>query len=300
MATSQDNLIKFCSPACAARILNQQELRWSAPNLFGNLFELGHTSNLSYTHKELLQATIQMATSMIFDKDDPKGVAPLIKAIRRWRDEERFDTPEEAEEVLSELLIQMVDQRYNEIQDIIQDWREYVRSVRICTFSAKPQNMLAWEKYGGAHSGMALKFRGSDHDDSDFNSPEKVMYKDIRPEITTLKQQLNAIATVGSDDHQDGFRGKLLQKAPHLKEEQEWRCFRKQDTDKQTNPVAWFEDVHFETEDLAAVYFGAYMDGKAKEVLLRLLQSRYRRTRVFQASLVTGKYVLEFERINHQ
>ncbi|WP_299776221.1 DUF2971 domain-containing protein [uncultured Pseudoteredinibacter sp.] len=297
MALNQENLIKFCSAGCAGRVLNNQELRWSAPSLFDDIFELSSSSQLTFTHGELLKATIQMASSMIFAKDDPKGVSPLAKAIRRWRDEERFDTPEEAEEVLSELLVQMVDQRYNEIQTIIQDWREYSRSVRICSFSAKAENMSAWEHYGAAHTGAALKFRGSDHDDSDFNYPEKVNYKGICPEITTLKQQLNNIVTANAEDHKDEFRGKLLQKAPHQKDVAEWRCFRYQETEKNSDPKTWFEDVHFETEDLAAVYFGAFMDEKAKDVLMRLLQKRYRRTKIFQAKIVTGKFELEFERI---
>ncbi|GAA6154153.1 DUF2971 domain-containing protein [Pseudoteredinibacter isoporae] len=294
---NQDNLIKFCSAGCAGRILNNQELRWSAPNLFDDTFELKQSSMLTFTHGELLKATIQMASSMIFAKDDPRGSSPLAKAIRRWRDEERFDNPEEAEEVLSELLVQMVDLRYNDVQNIIQDWREYARSVRICCFSAKPENMSAWEHYATAHTGVALKFRGSDHDDSDFNYPEKVNYKGACPEITTLKQQLNCIVTANINDHQEEFRGKLLHKAPHQKDIQEWRCFRYQDTPKDSDPKSWYEDVHFETEDLAAVYLGAYMDEKARDVLLRLIQSRYRRTRVFQAKVVTGKFEVEFERV---
>lgn len=298
MSLNQDNLIKFCSAACAGRILNQQEIRWSAPVLFDDVFELNQGSQLTFTHGELLGATIHTASAMIFAKEDPKGVSPLAKAIRRWRDEERFDTPEEAEEVLSDLLVQMVDARYNDLQDVIQDWREFSRSLRVCSFSAKPNNMLAWEKYGAMHTGVALKFRGSDHDDNDFNRPEKMSYKGTRPEITTLKQQLNAIVTATVDDHKDEFRGKYLQKAPHLKDEQEWRCFRHQDTPKGSQPTTWFEDVGFETEDLAAVYFGAQVDVKAKDVILRLLQSRYRRTRVFQANFVTGKFELEFERLN--
>lgn len=297
MALNQDNLIKFCSAGCAGRILNNQELRWSAPNLFDDTFELNQSSMLTFTHGELLKATIQMASSMIFAKDDPRGTSPLAKAIRRWRDEERFDNPEEAEEVLSELLVQMVDLRYNEVQNIIQDWREYSRSVRMCCFSAKPENMSAWEHYAAAHTGAALKFRGSDHDDSDFNYPEKVNYKGVCPEITTLKQQLNCIVTANINDHKEEFRGKLLHKAPHQKDIQEWRCFRYQETDKDSNPRSWYEDVHFETEDLAAVYLGAYMDEKAKDVLLRLIQKRFRRTRVFQAKVVTGKFEVEFERV---
>lgn len=297
MALNQDNLIKFCSAGCAGRILNNQELRWSAPNLFDDLFELKQSSQLTFTHGELLKATIQMASSMIFAKDDPKGVSPLVKAIRRWRDEERFDTPEEAEEVLSELLVQMVDHRYNEVQDIIQDWKEYSRSVRVCCFSAKPENMSAWEHFGASHTGVALKFRGSDHDDSDFNYPEKVNYKGLCPEITTLKQQLNSIVSASNDNHKDEFRGKLLQKAPYEKDIQEWRCFRYQETAKNVDPKSWFEDVHFETEDLAAVYLGAFMDDKAKDVILRLIQSRFRRTKIFQAKVLTGKFEIEFERI---
>ncbi|MCV6613953.1 MAG: DUF2971 domain-containing protein [Cellvibrionaceae bacterium] len=297
MSSSQDNLIKFCSVANAGRILNQQELRWSAPNRFGDVLELKHDSPLAFTHGEMLEATIQMACSMIFAKDDPKGMSPLAKAIRRWRDEERFETPEEAEGVLSDLLVQMVDARYNEIQELIHDWREYARSVRICCFSGKPGNMLAWEKYGINHTGIALKFRSGDHEESNFNDPFRVSYKGWRPEITSLKQQLQLIVSPSNENHKDEFQGKLLQKPAHLKEEHEWRCFRYQATEKGSAPDSWYEDVRFEPEDLAAVYFGALIDPRVKEVIMRLLQSRYRRARLYQAKLVTGQFELELERI---
>lgn len=296
MSGNQENLIKFCSVKKALPILRQQTLRWSAPHLNNCYFELGHGSQLSFTHTELHQAMIKMASNMIFARDEPHGISPLPRAIRRWRDEERFDTPEEAEGVLGELLGQMVDQRYNEIQDTLMDWREFSRNVRICSFSAKTTNLLAWERYADNHAGLALRFRSDD--ENDFHTSHKVNYPTTRPEITTLSEQLDGILNASIEDFKSEFVNKLCAKAPYLKEEQEWRCFRTQETDKETDPKTWFEDVRFETEDLSAVYYGAKMDPKAKEAFSKLLKENYRRVKIYDCKPIVGRYELDFERQN--
>jgi len=293
---NQENLIKFCSVKQALPILRQKTLRWSAPHLFNNFFELGHGSHLNFSHAELHQAMVKLASGMIFARDEPHGIAPLPRAIRRWRDEERFDTPEEAEEVLVELLGQMVDQRYNEIQDILLDWREFARNTRVCSFSAKPTNMLAWERYADAHTGLALRFRSDE--ENDFHEPIKVNYPSTCPEITTLKEQLDGIVTASHTEAKDGFLEKLCIKPPYLKEEQEWRCFKTKQTDKDSDPKTWFEDVSFETEDLTSVYFGAHMDPKAKDAFSKLLKESFKRVRVFDCHPVVGSFELDFERMN--
>ena len=101
-------LVKYLSVASGLQALESQALQWSSPNAFLSPFEINGRMTLSFSTKELLDSTVKNATAMIFAENRPQGETPLIAAINRWRDEQRFDTPDEAVHVLRDLLGKMV------------------------------------------------------------------------------------------------------------------------------------------------------------------------------------------------
>ncbi|MEJ2418813.1 MAG: DUF2971 domain-containing protein [Exilibacterium sp.] len=294
-----ETLIKYCIGTTAEKILTTQSLRWSAPHLFSDPFELNHESGLNFDPHILLQASIKMAAAMIFAKDAPQGQTPLMAAIRRWRDEERFASPEEAEEVLKELLSQVVDQRQIAIDKIMTDWRRFTRNLRICCFSAKPDNLTAWSQYGDNHRGVAMRFRCGEF--TALPNPKPVNYKAIRPEITTLKEQIAVIINNTSFHAQAYFYEKFTTKSPIFNAAQEWRCFREREHEQGLkNHVPdnlWFDDVKFERREITAVYFGIYTDTAVKRKIYDLVKEKYNQAKIFQTKAVTGKYQIEFERL---
>ncbi len=294
-----DTLVKYCPTGSAVKILSTQALRWSAPHLSSDPFELNHQAQLNFDPHSLLNGAIKAATAMIFAKDAPRGSTPLLTAIRRWRDEERFASPEEAEEVLKELLSQMVDQRQAMIDQTMTDWRKFTRAIRICSFAAKPDNLIAWQHFANNHRGVALRF--SSVEDSSLTQPMPVEYKNVRPEITTLKEQLTAILHGEKSKPQDNFYNYLLSKPLFSKEEQEWRCFHTAPDDpgaESSDASQWFCDRKFEKHELSAVYFGAFTPAKDKRDIYDLVKEKYKQTKIFQAKVAHGKYELEFSRIS--
>src|SRR5690625_4800693 len=99
-----ETLAKYCTAEAAGKILSSRQLRWHGPHLLGDPFELTHQSPLGFDPATLLDAAIRTATAMIFARELPRSNSPLMAVVRRWREEERFDSQEEAEEVLTELL----------------------------------------------------------------------------------------------------------------------------------------------------------------------------------------------------
>lgn len=292
-----ESLVKFCSADSAKTILKSQSLRWSAPNLYTDPFELNHETGLNFDPHVLLQGAIQAATAMIFAKDKPVGNTPLVNAIRRWRDEERFDSPEEAEDVLRELLSQMVDQRQQAIDQMMADWRRFTRSVRICSFSAKPDNLAAWQMYAERHCGAAIRLQSGEH--TSLPKPKAMAYRNSRPEITTLKEQLDVVLNNTVFRAQDYFLDKFTTKPSTDSAEQEWRCFHLE-TEKPGEVLPkeqWFNDRRFERGEVTAVYLGIFMPTKDKRDIYQLVKEEYHQAKLFQAKVVPGKYELEFERI---
>lgn len=300
MPDHPDTLSKYTDVTTAGHILQSNCLRWSAPALYRDPFELNHRTNLSFEPQTLLSSVIRTACGMIFAREDPRGASPLTQVIRRWRDEERFASPEEAEEVLQELMARMVDQRQSELDEMMSDWRRYTRSLRVCSFSAKADNLTAWQYFADSHRGAVLKFQCGEN--TTLTSPQQVQYHPARPEITSLKEQLNVVLHNEKLHSQDFFAEKFLCKQPAAKGEQEWRCFFNVDSAeaaKSTDEKDWYSDRPFAAEELRAVYFGAFMKTEDKQQLLATLKHRYPSTKVFQAEAVAGKYEISFNRIQH-
>lgn len=298
MPDHPETLAKYTQADSAFRILNSQCLRWSAPVLFSDPFELNHRTPLSFDPQTLMQAVIRAACGMIFAREEPRGSSPLATVIRRWRDEERFASPEEAEEVLSELMGRMVDQRQGDIDEMMGDWRLYTRSLRICCFSAKTDNLTAWQYFADSHRGAALKFQCGEG--TGLTDPRPIRYSQTRPEITTLKEQLNMILYNEHLKPQEYFADKFLVKPPSAKNEQEWRCLMNVPASEAvsiTEENLWYSDVPFEAEHLRSVYLGAFMPVEDKKQLINLVSQKYPKTKIFQAEAVPGKYEISFSRV---
>lgn len=293
-----ETLVKYCSAESAGNILSSQTLRWSAPHLFSDPFELNHKTQLNFDPHSLLQAAIKTATAMIFAKDAPRGNTPLAAAIRRWREEERFASPEEAEDVLKDLLGQMVNQRQTAVDQIMTDWRKFARILRISCFTAKPDNPAAWHQFADSHRGVAIRFQCGEF--TSLPKPLQIGYKTARPEITTLKEQLSIIMNNERFVAQEHFYDKLTTKPIFNKDENEWRCFTQSQDDINTqssDDSQWFDDIKFERGEITSVYFGAYCKPQDKRAIFDIIKEHYPQTKLFQAKTTVGKYEIEFERV---
>ncbi len=289
------SLVKFASADSAIRILTQSSLRWSAPYLFNDPFELTHRSSLNFDSKGLLIACVKNTLALIFSRDDPVGNSPLIKAIKRWRAEDRFDSEDEANEVLSELLSSMVKQREPELLQIMKDWESYSARLRILCLADSHDESALWERYGDNHSGVAIRLATGE--DTSLEKPLPVSYTDKKPEISSLKEQIDILMNQAEVRVQESFEEKFLCKSKSQSHLKEWRLL-KSTKDESTAEHLWYEDINFPDHEVKAVYFGATMSAEKKLELNKLLLSKFPKTKLFQAKAFSDKFELDFERIN--
>jgi hypothetical protein len=262
------SLVKFTDAETAIRILADAKLRWSAPCLLNDPFELSHRSSLNFDSKALLVACVKATLSLIFSRDEPSGNSPLIKAIRRWRAEDRFDSEDEATEVLNDLLASMVQHRDPELIEIMRDWKHYASRLRILSLSDSHENLALWDSYGDRHTGIVIRFGCGE--DSSLENPIAVSYSDT---------------------------DKFLNKSKLQSKEKEWRLLTTVDSVQQDESL-WFEDISFASTEIRAVYFGAGMENSKKQEVVTILQRKYPKARQFQAVVKNSKFELNFERLN--
>lgn len=300
-ASNTDILFKFCSAESAKKILSTQSMRWSAPCLLGDPLEPTHETRLDFDGEALLKGVIKVATSMIFAREVPKGNAPLLTAIRRWREEERFASPDEAEVVLKELLSQMVDQRLEIINKIMSDWQDYAQRLRICSFCGKWENLVAWQLFSHNYTGVVLRFQLQDT--KSFGDPVPVKYTAERPVITTMKDQLGVILANERYIAQEYFQEKFSTKPSAYSDQQELRCFyHLAEDDPAPGPDCsqWFVDRPFEPDSLKGVYFGMCTGLKDKQEIWDLVKKNFSLVKMYSTKVLPAKFELESERLTEK
>lgn len=289
-APHADSVFKFLQPEAAVKVLSSGCLRWSSPELFNDPLEAGPELAAPLEHATVLDETVKLATSLIFARDVPKGDSPLINAIRRWRDENRFNSASEAVPVVRDLLDKTVSHHISQVAQLFQQWQIHLATARICSFGKDAGNPLVWRAYGGHHTGLALRL---DAQSPPFNDAQKVDYQSERPQLVKLRDLLALIihnrplATAAS------FEQMHLVKSNAFKAEQEWRCLRKE----KTSTTEKFVDVEFPANSLTGVYLGLNFEKSDINEIQTLVSAKYPRARLFACTLNQGSYELEFKKI---
>ena len=296
-ADKTDSVFKFASADTAVQILSNGTLRWSAPDCFRDPLELSHVTPLSFELNSFLDSTIKLATSMIFAPETPKGDSPLINAIVRWRDDERFANAAEAQPILRELLGKMVNYRLEQLHISLSKWQMYIRNLRLSCFCQHLDNPANWEQFAEQHRGIALRF---ERENSSWENLRPVVYQSERPQLTSLREQLGALLHNRPDTVSQRFQELFFIKAPHHQSESEWRA---SSTAKQEVPLhnndwqQWYEDRPFPSAALTGIYLGLGTTEEMKERVLQLAQQHFPQSKTFQARLGKTGYNLEFEKL---
>lgn len=294
------SLVKFCTGDAAIKILSDRSLRWSAPHLFDDPFELHHASEIDVTAAGMQEHLLREALIMLFGPEPPTGRSnKLINVMARWREEQRFCDEQEANSVLRELLGQIADLQARQVDELMADWRRYARMARITCFSERPQQVECWQRYADNHAGVALRFDCGEG--AGFASPQPVRYHSSAPVVTSLREQIDTILgrkaapEVSALPENLRWGEKLLWKGRHSQHEREWRCFDSERDDPDGDESLWYDFRKFPAEALRGVYFGLRTTRADRDVVTKLVRRNYTAAKLYQARAVPGSYSIEFD-----
>ena len=293
MATDTvSSLIKFCPIDTGIKILSTQSLRWSAPHLFDDPFELHHGSRPDLSAASLLDVLLREALIMLFGPDAPTGRHNrLVNVMARWREQQRFCDEDEAKVVLSELLGQIAELQERHVQEYLRQWQNFARAARIVCFSERPHNVACWQRFADCHRGIALRFDCGDN--TSLPKPQRVAYHTYAPMVTSQQEQLEVIYGRRNLPTPGEFPEKLLVKGRQDSLEQEWRCLDSAQTGTD-DPALCYDLRRFPAHELRAVYFGALTTPADRETIAKLLRGSYPAAKIYQTATLPGRYELEF------
>lgn len=293
------SLVKYCTYDTGIKILSEQTLRWSSPQLFRDPFELHYASENDVSAPRLLDVLLRDALIMLFGPEAPIGRNnKLVNVMARWREEQRFCDEDEAATVLRELLGQIAELQAHHVDEYMADWRRFARSIRICTFSERAHLLPCWERFAGNHTGLALRFESGE--ETGLPAPRQVVYQSSAPVVTSLREQIDTVLGRRLPPDRSDFHQKLLSKGRHQLAEMEWRCFDSVADEPDTDESLWYSNRKFPAHELRNVYLGVRMARAERDVIIRLVRRNYPSVKIHQAAPISGRFELDFVPLGRQ
>jgi len=292
-----DKLFYFNSADEIARAVQERSLSWISPARLDGITEVNHKSSVNFSAEDLIRPFVKTACSLIFSNEEPQGESALINAIKRWREAERFTETEEAEGVLKGLCSKIIEQHIASQDAINAAWYNACAAKRFVQLFPKVDKFPVWQEFGANFQGATLEFNTAEG--SPVDSAKAVRYVNESPNLTTVKEQVHYLLHSKRVHPERHLESKLLNKAPALKSQAEWRCFKEiENADSSSAPESWNSDVPFDLEFLSAVYLGPAIPASAKESILGSVTKMENPPKVVQLSFANGKFDLASEVIH--
>ena len=300
MSTQPEILYIYCSLESAKKRLASSSVMAQSPICMDNPLLPNLHSSVSFTHEDLLKSSTTFAVGMIFSPVAPRGDSPIVNAIRRWRDEQRFSSTKEAEPVLRDLLTRMIDHRMQQVDKRILEWRSFVQNARVVRTFSKADNLHNWHHHADKHQGVVLGFKTEEA--MLLANAKPADYTALRPDITSLKEQLNLLFQYQKQEKDTHFSDMLYSRPPQWRDENEWlseqapaKTAQGTNTDKPSNSLK--NAVNFHPEELASLRFGFRVGEAERKQCLSLIKQQFSAIQCYCAKLTKGKYELEFEKM---
>lgn len=288
-----DQLYKFATASAGLTILQTQALRWSSPNTFQSPYEMNNSCSMPFTGEELLARTIKIATSLIFNPEQPKGNTALLNAINRWRDSERFHSHEEAQTVLKDLLGKMIDQKEEQLKAAISKWQAFTTAIRVCCFCADYNNPMAWDLYGEHHQGIVIGI--VPNSENGLLSAHPINYSNKRPQLSNIKEQLGSLIYNTPANINQRFSKNLLQKPDFLKNDQEWRVLSPRDSSFRSLPdIPYSDEKALPPGSIKSVYFGINTPRATEDACIKAVNALSPRPKIYKATLESDHFILRY------
>ncbi len=240
-------------PAETARIvLANRTLRWSAPVLFNDPFDI-HPDTLHFNGVELQHALMEEISSLLCNPANTVVADPRLEYLL---DVARRSTPEQRAAmaaVTKEYKPFVPDPANDSLQELKQVWSDMVSNMRVLCLSEVNDLTAMWAHYAASATGVVLQFEAVYGLDSVFLRARPVTYDDSPPAITCARKW--AFRMTRTPDWQNDmsfFDNYEHTKTTEWRAEKEWRI----SSMKRRGEVGKYSDYPFNVRELSAVYFG--------------------------------------------
>jgi hypothetical protein len=249
---------KYVPANTAARILETQALRWSAPTRFNDAFDVARSLDFGYTAEDLRIAFIDEVVDVLCNNrpDPPHGSRDMCKMLHKVRRQvaEGSNTWEAIRTALVATLV------IDPMETVQESWSDIIPKFRILCLSTAPDSPQMWAYYADELRGAVLEFEPSNSTSSQFRHMREVRYSDDQPRLFTKQmfaREMLGVTRLGFREH---FEEVQRTKGLLWAHEKEWRAVGVAPPDDTTD----YTDFLFNTSELRQVLYGPHINDSAR------------------------------------
>ncbi len=283
------SLAYFGSYQGATKVLQHQMLPLFQADQLNDPFLPNQYSELQFDCQELFEKTVKYITSAILGKSPPRGNPnhPLQKAIRRWRGENRFNDEAEIRDSLVGLLPAMVEQQFNDAQQIHKEWLAYIANKQILPLFADSNNPELWLVEADRYAGVVIKFKCEEG--SIFEQCTPVHY-DKHPAKTVklldcVEYMVGEINQIEVD-----FLKILTTQNYQFRSQKEWRLIIEQQ-------ITADRHINFSKDLIQSIYIGAAVEPFKAERLAMQAHQLNPKINVYKANCSDVSYEFNYQKL---
>lgn len=286
----------FCKYRTAPQLLDllrNLELRFSAPSLFNDPFDLALDLRFGFRMEDLAARAHHEIDRLIHSEEEPSGdpANPLFRTLIELR-AQRHRLPrmplalDGLRDVLARGEERLVEQN--------RGWREWLSTLRVLCLVEEPDNLLMWAHYAWGHTGGVVRLRCSPELDSPLWTAYPVTYMRELPVLADADYFVRRM--FGSFPREEGgvFNKQALTKSEDWAYEREWRVLGQCRPGEESNPVR-ISVLH--PVEIEAVYMGLKMTPADEGQVAKLLSDSLPGVELHRARKSEDRFAVEFERL---
>lgn len=269
-------LYKYVTPQTGIAVLTSESLRWSAPPLFNDPFDVARSWR-GPTVQEIEDACVARFADYVNGEATPES--PMAINLMEVARAHAIANPAVFEAEMRFFLHLMRPNIERNLADFQSAWDERLPGMRILCFSADPSSAAMWAHYAKGHEGMVLQFESSDERDSSWLLAEPVIYQDKAPELPPASHWVRGFLSEIEIEWDDILREYQFVKHTDWSYEREYRIV----SGKKVTESDLYFDYLFHPEDLRGVILGMNVAPNDESTVRQLVSAKYPNATIYRA-----------------
>lgn len=287
-ANDRLHFYKYMSAATSKIVLKNRTLRWSAPSLFNDPFDIQFNMQITADPSRVKSMALARLSDVIDGRIAPHPDSLLGYFVGMLGDPRIKMSKGEIIDRLAPAVDEGFERMLAELPSVNADAAKLLEDVKILCLTVRPDNGLMWSHYADSHKGVVLRFRSIPAFDTPYGLAKPVNYVDEIPPLVGEQELADSFAGVGTFDKAEILNRAVYTKAADWRYEEEWRL----NSGGGRRPGELFEDVPFGRNELDGLIFGLRTSEDDREQI-KILADLYPNVEMLTAIREEGKFGLK-------
>ncbi|AVA23039.1 MULTISPECIES: DUF2971 domain-containing protein [unclassified Rhizobium] len=270
---------KYMTATTAKIVLRNRTLRWSAPALFNDPFDIQFNMQITADLASVKPLALERLWDVYQGRLEPDPQNPVGRLFKLLRDPRVKLSKDELFREFGPAFEEGFERMLKALPTVNAKAAKLLEDLKILCLTVRPDNSLMWAHYADSHKGVILRFRSIPAFDSPYGAARPIEYVDQVPPLVSEIQLADIFAGVGTLDRAGILDRAVYTKSTEWAYEEEWRL----NSGGGRRPGELFEDVPFGRNELDGLIFGlrTSADDRAE---LTALSSNYPNVELLVAS----------------